>query len=406
MKGFIFFILWPFGSFLYAIIKFHRKNSKTIIYLFLVLFGLTFILGNDDLDSYHYAAYFQEMASKSFQDFKLIITNFLASEKSLDLAQPIISFVLSRLTDDYRLFFGGIAAIFGYFYIRSINVIHRKYYTNKNSLALLFLLFFILIINPIFNINGFRFYTATWIYFLGTYKLITTKNKKYFALCSLSVLFHFSFFIPIFILIIYLIIGNRNRFYFTLLILSFFISDVIFNIFPSISSIFGEGLSSKAGRYVNQNTIENIQKHKEMALRENKWYLYLPGTLTFYYITFSFLFINYKYKNFVKSSELKNLFSFSLLFLSFANATSFIPSMGRFRSVFLLFGLAFIINLLSNFYNGMKNKTLFIIGIPIFCLNLITVLRLGFDIINPWLFTLLPLPFGYNDVSIYQWLFD
>jgi len=398
------FLIWPFGAFLYAISKFHKKEAKNIVYLFLILFGLTFVLGNEKLDSFRYAQYFQDMSKFSFSDFKRIFASFLLSEKTLDLAQPIISFIVSRITNDYHLLFGVIAAIFGYFYLKSTSIVHKQYYENKSRLALLFLLFFALIINPIFNINGYRFWIATWVFFLGAYHLISSKEKKYILLSFLAVFFHFSFVIPNLVLLIYLFLGNRNKLYYIFLIISVFISDIIFQLFPSVISYLDVGIAAKVGRYANVDQMEKIAEHTEWAIEQGKWYLYLPGKLTFYYITFSFLYLNYKYKKFRYTIELKNLFSFSLLLLAFANTVSFIPSMGRFRTIFLLFGLSFIIGLLTT-SKIKKNNWLLIVGLIPFSLNLITVIRLGLDLLNPWLFTLLPSPFIFDDISIYQWLF-
>lgn len=399
------FLCWPFAAFIIAMQTFHLKKSRRIVYLFFILFGLTIVLGNENLDSFRYNQYFQETSKLSFSEFRAFLANFLISEKTLDLAQPIISFIVSRITDDYRLLFGVIAAIFGFFYIKSINIVHRMFYLHKSSITLLFLLFFALIINPIFNINGFRFWTATWIFFFGAYQLISLRQIKYISFCILSVLFHFSFIVPNVALLAYFLIGNRNKLYFVFLISSFFISDIVFNFFPHIIDFFGEGITAKAGRYTSIDQIKQLSEHAAWAEEQGKWYLYLPGKAVFYYIVFSFFYIYYKYKNFIKTTELKNLFSFSLFFLAFANTISFIPSMYRFRSLFYLFGLAVTINILT-IAKVKKIDWLFFVGLIIFCMNLIVVLRLGIDLINPWLFTLLPFPFIFDGSSIYQIIFN
>ena len=47
------------------------------------------------------------------------------------------------------------AAVFGYFYLKSINILYYKHIKNPNINGVLFITFFILIL-PITNINGFN----------------------------------------------------------------------------------------------------------------------------------------------------------------------------------------------------------------------------------------------------------
>lgn len=400
----ILFILWPFGSFLIAIQHFYKKEAKLIVYMFIVLFGLTFVLGNELLDSYRYAEYFEYAATLTINDLGLILGTLFASEGSLDLARPLLSFIVSRFTSDYHIFFGVIAAIFGYFYLKSINLVYQDYRKTRTYIALIFLLFFILIINPIFHINAYRFWTATWIFFYGAHKLIILKEKKYLFLILLSITFHFSFIAPALVLITYMILGNRNKLYIILIILSFFVSGIILNMFPQLISIFGEGIADKAGRYANPERMQQLAEHAEWAKTQGKWYLYLPDKLTFYFLTFSFFYLHFKNKKIEKSAVQNNLYSFSLLLLAFANTISFIPSMGRFKTLFLLFGTSSILSVIA-FVDLKKTRWLFFVGILPFFLSLITVLRLGVDLLNPLLFTMLPFPFLFDEVSIYQWLF-
>ena len=289
---------------------FHKRESKYIIYFFLIFFGFTFVLGNEKLDSFHYAEYFRDISNLSLLDFKKMLSNFLLSENSLDLAQPILSFLISRFSDNYHLLFGCIASIFGYFYLKSINILYIHYHNSKSQISLLFLLFFVLILNPIFNINGYRFWIATWVFFYGGYVLITTKDKKYLFVCFLSMFFHFSFIFPNFILLVYLFLGNQNFYYYILFIVSFFISDIILQLFPSLISGFGVGIESKAGRYANSDQIEMIGNNANLALEQGKWYLYLPAKLTFYYILISFFFLKFKYRNLPFPKSINDIFSF------------------------------------------------------------------------------------------------
>ena len=398
------FLFWPFGAFLIAIKTFYLKESKVIIYLFMILFGFTFVFFNEDLDSFSYAEYFSSTASLSFDEFIKVYSNFLSSELTLDLAKPIIAFTFSRISDDPRVFYGAIAAIFGYFYLKNISTAYAKYVKKKNSNTLFYLLIFVLILNPIFYINGFRFYTAVWIFFFGSYNFILYKQKKYLWLCFLSCLFHFSFIIPSLVLLFYHFFGNKNKLYYIFFLSSFFIGDIILVLFSQISPFLAEGISAKSSRYINSDSIELFSSINDTKVR-GVWYTVIAGKTLKYYIIYLFFYTRIKSKKVFKNFETENLFSISLLFLSFSNAVSFIPTFGRFMLLFYLFAILYVITV--NQLASLKNlRFLTILGIIPFLFNGILILRLAIDITNPLLFAIMPSPFIFDQTSIFEFLFN
>ena len=398
------FLFWPIGAFLIAINTFYLKESKVIIYLFMILFGFTFVFFNEDLDSFYYAEYFSSIASISYDEFIKVYANFLSSELTLDLAKPIIAFTFSRISDDPRVYYGVIAAIFGYFYLKSISIAYAKYVKKKNSNTLFYLLIFVLILNPIFYINGFRFYTAVWIFFFGTYNFVLYRQKKYLWLCFLSCLFHFSFIVPSLVLLLYYIFGNKNKLYYIFFLLSFFIGDIILVLFSQISPFLAEGVSAKSSRYINSDSIELFSSINETKVR-GVWFAFIAGKTLKYYIIYLFIYTRIKSKKVFKNFETENLFSFSLLFLSFSNAVSFIPSMGRFVVLFYLFAILYVITVIQR--TSLKNlRFLTILGIIPFLFNGILILRLAIEVTNPLLFTIMPSPFIFDQTSIYEYFFN
>ena len=59
---YLFFIIWPFGTYLSAITDIRSKSSRIVIFTFWLLFGLSFIPKDQELDSYHY---YQEFVQNS-----------------------------------------------------------------------------------------------------------------------------------------------------------------------------------------------------------------------------------------------------------------------------------------------------------------------------------------------------
>jgi membrane-associated HD superfamily phosphohydrolase len=173
---------------------------------------------------------------------------------------------------------------------------------------------------------------------------------------------------------------------------------------PQFTSYFGTGIAIKGSQYTSPAHLEQLSAHLAWAKSQGKWYLYLPGKMTYYYITISFFYFYYRYKKYITSKQLKSLYSFNLLFFATANFISVVPSASRFLSVSYLFALAFIIEILT-IVQSKKDRWLIIVGIIPFLLNLIVVVRLAIDIMNPWIFTLLPFPFLFPEQSIYQFIF-
>jgi hypothetical protein len=401
---FILLLIFPIVSLILSIKNFQLGESKLIVYIFCVFFGLTLVLGNDKLDSFQYAQYLKDFETNSNYTLDSFYDNFLTSEKSLDIAQFSISFIVSKITFSHSLLFGIFALIFGFFYIKSISNLYALYSLNKNYLSLVLLLIFVFNLNPIFNINGFRFWTATWIFFYGVYEYFSKKDQKYFVFIFLSILFHFSFIIPVLIFFIYFSFGNHYKLYFYLLISSFFFSELVVNILPDYSYLFGEGIAMKVSRYSNEDYIEKSGELTQNAIEEFKWYLFLPGKLMYYYLLFIFFFILREFKTEIKFIKVDFL-SFTLLFISFSNFVSFVPTMARFKTLSLLFIISYLINVLSILNFKFRFK-IFLLGIIPFILGFIVSIRLGLDLISPWLMFFLPMSIWDNNTSLYQLLFN
>lgn len=399
----ILFFLWPFRALIAAINHFELPQNKAIVYMFLALFGFTFVLGNEAMDSFRYADKLQQTALLPFNQFYNILFGMYASETDLDIMMPLVNFIISRFTTDHRVLFGVWALIFGYFYLKSISNLHNIYITYRNINALLFLVLFI-ILNPITNINGFRMWTAAWIFFLGAYHVVVNEDKKYLFLSCVSILFHFSFISVNLILFLYVIIGNQNRLYYFLIFLSFLIPAVTISYFIPLSGFLGEGIADKLSRYTSDSTLAAFAVRGDSAIDRWAWYLYLPRLTLRYYMIITFFYFQFKYQQFKKNRAMENLFSFSLLFFAFANFVGPFPSMSRFFTLFYLFVSTYLLMLFVNM-KANKIHPLIIIGLIPLSLNIIVELRALFDVLNPWIFTLLPMAFINDHISVYELLF-
>ena len=109
------FIIWPFLAFLTALFNYRQKEARNVVFLFLVYYGLTFANNNEFVDAYRYALHLESNAKLPFSEFFKIVGG-LYSDTSIDIVEPLISFIISRFTSYHGLYFAVCAAIFGFFY--------------------------------------------------------------------------------------------------------------------------------------------------------------------------------------------------------------------------------------------------------------------------------------------------
>ena len=397
----ILFILWPFLAFMTALANFRYKEAKAVVYVFLIYFGLSYI-PVEGMDSWAYALKLKANADLPFSDFFKMVGGLYTSETSVDIVEPLISFIVSRITDYHSILFAAYAALFGYFYIKSINLLYNRYQEDPGWNALVHMVFFTVIL-PITLINGFRMWTASWIFFYGAYHVIIYRDPRYFLISFGASLVHFSFLSVNALLVVYYFAGNRNLIYFPLALISFVLPRVLSPYIQIISLRLGGGLQSRVSMYTNEYVLEAVQQRTQ----QGAWFMQIGFDMVFYYLLLALVVVQIKKRYLAHDSAEKNLLSFILLFLSFVNFGKSIPSVGvRFQLVFFLFATLYLFLSCFKFPKD-KLSALTIIGLFPMALYTAITFRQGADSINAWL--LLPpfgLPLMVPSLSIAQLLFS
>lgn len=397
----ILFILWPFLAMLIALANFNQKEARRVFYLFLIYYGLTIVIGTEGIDSFGYALKLKANSLRPFSDFFDIVGGIYAEDTSMDIVEPLISFIISRFTDNYRALFAAYAALFGFFYVRSIKLLYDRYQETRGLDSLIHLIFFSFVI-PITYINGFRMWTAAWIFFYGAYHVILYRDIKFLIISLSASLVHFSFLSANIILIIYYFAGNRNMVYFPLVIASFVLPQLFFSTFQAISLRLGGGLQSRFESYSDEGYVIFRQEDVEQAA----WFLKIGDSFVLYYLVFSIFIIQIVTRKMEKENTEKNLYSFSLLFLAFVNFGKSIPSFGgRFQIIFFLFATLYLFRHYCNVARKKINYSTLIGMLPML-LYTVVALRQGSETINAWLFSpILGLPLAVPGVTLYKLLF-
>lgn len=322
----------------------------------------------------------------------------LYNESELDIYQPILTYIVSRFTDNPHWLFFCFALVFGYFYSRNIWYLFDKL-PDKFPKILWILIVYYILICPIWNINGVRMWTALHIFVYGAMPYIVNNRKDKLFWCFLSIFVHFSFFMPLTILLLYAIFDvKRNiKLVFAFYILSLFINTINLEVFRNVLESIPFLESKKS--YISDSSIER------MGEIVYSWHVVLANEISYWVIQL-FIFISYYISRKVNVKELTYLLSFSLLIYGFSNIMALLPSGGRFLVLSKMFMLPVIILLLSKLLEVKKGYNgILYLSIPLI-FSVIFQMRVGLDYYSIMLLigNYFTAPFIISDVPLINYI--
>jgi hypothetical protein len=356
----IIFLIYPFGGFLYALTDFKSKSSIIVFYLYFLLFGFAFTPEKDGLDSYRYVERFNYTTFETSDDFVDFTTDFFSfeSERTKDIYLFLSYYIVGLFTNNYHFLFLLFAMIFGFFYLKTFSIL----VSNRNmqySLVMIVLMLWFGLSNPIFNINGVRFWTASWIAVFVMYQVFIRNRKTFLILALITPLIHASFYLFLFLLVLMLFTRKFEKFwipvfYFSLLGLG--------TSFLSFTENFVELLPPFLQRMVYLYTesddalskIAGIEKHFIIQIVEKLPQLFMM----------IMLFLVIKHREILKKNTVsRNLYQILLVWYSFVFFTINISSVGV---RFFALGIPLIVYLWVNSYSVFRQyNQIIIIGLPI-----------------------------------------
>lgn len=394
------FFFWPLLGFLLAWYHIRTKGAKYIILAFYFLYGLLYVI-NLAMDGARRADRLSEAHKEPLSNVFFYINNLY--ESTVDFLDPVIIYFVSRFSDFHGFLFGTYALIFGSLSLKFIQNLSRRYINypmNKNALF-----FFILLVwtNFIFQIGGFRMWTAAWIFSLSTLYYLTHRKIKFIVIAGISLLMHFSFIPLILLLLAYHFLGNKPSLYGVLALGSFLVADLDVVLLQDYSSNLGSAIERKVAAYTDENYMQGRFAAKEQYV----WFMSIGPKLLSYFTYVSLGYLYSKTKGVTKDSVFNGLFSLALLFMAFSNISSLLPSGGRFRVVFYTFAFASLFVYYLKFEKKYSLIGLNWIGLPIAMLYILIKFRIATDTISLYLIApSLVMPFGfYDSVPLKDFLF-
>lgn len=337
----ILFILNPFISAIVALKNIRDGVSHRFLYLWFLVFGAA-LIPNEELDSYRYYEQFVQERTYSWERYISSIKDYFSFNTEIkDIYTLTINFLVGNFTDNYHWAFFVYSIVFGFFYIKSLKIF-LEYDVDKTWVfyALLFMFCFN---NPIFNVNGVRFWTAAWIGIYVTLSVIVKKDYKKVLLMFLTPLIHGSFFIWISIFFIAVLTFRFVKIWIVLFVLSSFISAVSYlNVLDDYTEMLPVFMQNMVYSYTQADRAVRIMSGQTSYGEAYADFLNaLPG---YFAILLTYMLIA-KNKVMTKDSYRTTLWGIYLALASMTNFLASIPSVGRFRNVVLpLLLLLWVVN--------------------------------------------------------------
>ena len=396
--AYLLFILWPLLSFFIAFYEYRSTWAKNIVWLFVAFFGYTMVISHEGMDANRYRDQFIEAAQSNTST---VVTPDLYAEDNeyLDILAPFLNIIISKFTENYKFLFLVYGLIFGYFFSRNLWLLldRIRYRLTIISSLILFLFF---LVNPIWNINGFRFWTAAQIFVYGTLLFVLEGKKAGLLIASTALFVHFSFMLPLIVLFSYSFLGNRITLYFYFFVFSLFITELNLEFVRDNLGFLPTKYEHRIESYTSEEYVIKIKSRTE----ELVWYAKYKNMALKYSIYALLIALYWVGKPLIKSKKpIYVLLSFTLLFYGMANIVSLIPSGGRFISIASALSLAVIFLYTQNYFDK-RIDLILKLSIPALLLYIIVSIRMGFYTVG--LTTILGNPlialFMENDIALDQ----
>jgi hypothetical protein len=313
----------PFLAAVGGFLTIRNRKSLFVIFSWFLVFGMGLSDLNDLADSYRYIQDFRLACTMDYHQYISMVKEFFTYDTEIkDLYVISTNFIVSRFTDNYHYLFLLYAFVFGFFYIKSLELLLR--YPIKNDWVFYSLLFIFCFSNPIFNINGVRFWTAAWVCVYSTLSFIL--DNKYWKLLLLLIapLIHISSIIWVLLIIIFLLTRKVQEVWVVLFIISSFISAVSYlDILSDNTNNLPPIIQAMIQSYTESDRAQEIMEGGQSPLYATIL-LNLPG---YFRLILSYLLI-FNLRSITKEKVSSNLFSAYLIVGSFVNFTASIPSVG------------------------------------------------------------------------------
>lgn len=376
LQAIILFLVWPLLAVVSAFRNYQKPWAKNIFWAFCTFFGFAFAIGAEshNSDIVRYVARIEYLNNIEMGFSEVIV--FFQESGQIDILNTLISIVVSRFTSSQVVLTTIYGFIFGYFLSRNLWYLLDRL-ENKLLPVTLILLTCFFLVNPIWQINGFRMWTATHVFIYGLLPYLFEGKKKGLWLAMLSILIHFSFILPVMILLAHAVAGNWVKVFFIFYMVTFFFSEIDVAVFNNLVENYApEILQERTESYRSEGQVEEYREGDTAGARN--WYVVWYNRALSWSIMGFLVVLFFKGKHFFENNiRWLNLFCFTLLFFGVVNLISSLPSGGRFYTVANLCALALIILYIQNQPHEKVMKRFILMATPALVLYIVVSVRIA-----------------------------
>lgn len=212
-----FFIVWPFGAWLYSLRYVNERKSYVIFFLFSLLIcwhmapvGLSDIY-NDFTGIYQR---FQSVKITTDEMLRQVHAYFTFSrEAPKEIYEIIVTWLVKQFTNNYHFYFLVCSIPVAYFQLKSLRLITDDSKFEVGTWMGLIVLLLFIFPRDIFTVQNPRFTTGFWLCFTCTLYYLCSKKKNTFTLVPilLAPLIHSAFWLYVILVTIYLLIPTNEK---------------------------------------------------------------------------------------------------------------------------------------------------------------------------------------------------
>ena len=377
----ILFLISPVLGLVEAFKDLKNKHARQVLFGFCLCFGICFSVGlnrtDNSNDGISMRQEFEESKNMTADQYESYLSEYFEFDKGAqDIYITSVSYLVGRVTDNYHYFFLVLALVFGFFQLKCLKYFVKE--DNFNGSLICIILACLFLWNNIFNINGARFWTASWIGIYCVFKFFYDKKPQYLLLSFITPMIHASFAVFPFIMLLGYITGRFGKLWSVLFVVSWvfsvFASDLHINPFASIELPFL--IEKKVEAYTDWDYIESMTQGTGFY-----WVSLLFSVMSRHFIDLLILLIALNIKT-VSNKSAKSVVRMMIVLATMANFGMVIPTFGgRFFSVNIaLVAYSFLVTFGDRDYKTLIKILPFVWSMNLFYLakNTMAVLDLGF----------------------------
>ena len=323
-KSIILFLFSPVLGLIEAFKDLRSKKSRNVLFVFCLCFGLCFSVGVErfegSMDGISMRSEFEDSKDMTKAQYVSYLQDYFEFDTGAqDIYIVTVSYVVGRFTDNYHYFFLVLALVFAFFQLKCLRYfVNEENYTNTAICIILACLF---LWNNIYNINGARFWTASWIGIYCVFKMLYDKKPLYILLSLITPMIHASFAVfPVVMLLGYLT-GKMDKPWMLL-----FIASWVFSVFAEDFHIQHFGnidlpflIERKVEVYTEMETVQGSGFY---------WVQLLFSSLSRHYIDLIIILIAFNKKR-LSDPRADSIVGMMIVLATLANFGMIIPIVGR-----------------------------------------------------------------------------